>query len=120
VTRFELNLSDLSRRFKNLEALQATVKATGQGGFEARRLTVTRPDGSEINKMVWASDEHQAKVDPSIDEMLQRFPDPQLREVLLTRLTERLFDEAESDQDNPPEKVTDRSGRRVRPRRMRG
>ena len=120
VTRFELNLSDLSRRFKNLEALQASVKATSNGGFEARRLTVTRPDGSEINKLVWASDEHQAKVDPSIDDLFRQFPDPQLLEVLLTRLTERLFDEAESDQDNPPEKVTDRSGRRIRPRRVRG
>ena len=69
VTRFELNLSDLSRRFKNLEALQASVKATSKGGFEARRITVTRPDGTEVNKMVWANDEHQAKVDPSIDDI---------------------------------------------------
>jgi hypothetical protein len=99
VTRFELNLSDLSRRFKNLEALQATVKAQGKGGFEARRLTVTRPDGTEVNKLVWADDEHQAKVDPAIDEFFQRFPDAQLREVLLTRLTERMFDEAELSQE---------------------
>jgi hypothetical protein len=120
VTRFELNLSDLSRRFKNLEALQASVKATSNGGFEARRLTVTRPDGSEINKLVWASDEHQAKVDPTIDEILQQFPDPQLREVLLTRLTERMFDGPESEQNTPPEKATDLKGRRVRPRRARG
>ncbi|QQE67719.1 hypothetical protein GFS31_44320 (plasmid) [Leptolyngbya sp. BL0902] len=120
VTRFELNLSDLSRRFKNLEALQASVKAISNGGFEARRLTVTRPDGSEINKLVWASDEHQAKVDPTIDEILQQFPDPQLREVLLTRLTERMFDGPESEQNPLPEKVTDLKGRRVRARRARG
>jgi hypothetical protein len=94
VTQFELNLSDLARRFKNLEALQAAVKASGKGGFEARRLTVTRPDGTEVNKMVWASDEHQAKVDPSIDNLFKQFPDPQLQAVLLTRLTERMFDEA--------------------------
>jgi methylphosphotriester-DNA--protein-cysteine methyltransferase len=120
VTRFELNLSHLSRRFKNLEALQALVKATSASGFEARRLTVTRPDGSEINKLVWASDEHQAKVDPTIDEILQQFPDPQLQEVLLTRLTERMFDGPELEQDNPSEKITDLKGRRVRPRRARG
>lgn len=120
MTRFELNLSDLSRRFKNLEALQATVKATSKGGFEARRITVTRSDGTEVNKMIWANDEHQAKVDPSIDDIFKQFPDPQLREALLTRLTERMFDESESEQDNPPEKVTDRSGRRIRPRRVRG
>ena len=98
-TRFELNLSDLSRRFKKLEALQASVKAASKGGFEARLLTVTRPDGTEVNKMVWASDEHQAKVDPSIDDIFKQFPDPQLREVLLTRLTERMFDEAKSYQE---------------------
>jgi K+-sensing histidine kinase KdpD len=48
-----------------------------------------------VNKLVWADDEHQAKVDPAIDEFFQRFPDAQLREVLLTRLAERMFDEAE-------------------------
>lgn len=100
VTRFELSLGDLSRRFKNLEALQASVKATSKGGFEARRVTVTRPDGTEINKMVWADHEHQAKVDPLIEQLLQQCPDPQLQQALLTRLTERLFDEAESKIDN--------------------
>nr|WP_239124668.1 hypothetical protein [Leptolyngbya sp. CCY15150] len=116
MTRFELNLSDLSRRFKNLEALQATVKATSKGGFEARRLTVTRPDGTEVNKMVWASDEHQAKVDPSIDDIFKQFPDPQLQEALLTRLTERMFDESKSYQ----EPAGDGRRRRTRPRRSKG
>ncbi len=122
VTRFELNLSDLSRRFKNLEALQATVKATSKGGFEARRITVTRPDGTEVNKMVWASDEHQAKVDPSIDDIFSQFPDQQLREALLTRLTERMFDESKSYQEPSTQKtsVDDGSRRRTRPRRARG
>lgn len=116
MTRFELNLSDLARRFKNLEALQASVKATSKGGFEARRLTVTRPDGTEVNKMVWASDEHQAKVDPSIDDIFKQFPDPQLREALLTRLTERMFDESTSYQ----EPAGDGRRRRTRPRRSKG
>ena len=122
VTRFELNLSDLSRRFKNLEALQATVKATSKGGFEARRITVTRSDGTEVNKMVWASDEHQAKVDPSIDDIFSQFPDQQLREALLTRLTERMFDESKSYQEVPTQKPSgvDGSRRRTRPRSSRG
>jgi hypothetical protein len=102
ITRFEFNLSDLSRRFKNLEALQASVKAQGQGGFVTRRLTVSRPDGTEINRMVWAHDEHQAKVDPAINAFFQQFPDPQLREALLTRLAERIFDDTET---SPPESV---------------
>ena len=121
-TRFELNLSDLSRRFKNLEALQASVKATSKGGFEARRITVTRPDGTEVNKMVWANDEHQAKVDPSIDDIFSQFPDQQLREALLTRLTERMFDESKSYQEASMQKPSevDGSRRRTRPRSSRG
>lgn len=51
VTRFELKLSDLTRRFKNLEALRAEVDAKGTG-FDARRITVNRPDGQEINQIV--------------------------------------------------------------------
>jgi hypothetical protein len=92
VIRFELNLSDLARRFQNLEALQASVKAQGKGGFEARRLTVTRPDGTEVNRMVWVSDEHQGKVDAVINKCLEQLPSPQLRESFLTRLAEALLD----------------------------
>lgn|GEM_PF-84387 len=122
VTRFELNLSDLSRRFKNLEALQASVKAQGQGGFVTRRLTVTRPDGTEVNRMVWAHDEHQAKVDPAIDAFFQQFPDAQLREALLTRLTERMFDEAElleEEKSKPKPNATNRP-RSTKRRRAQG
>jgi hypothetical protein len=96
VTRFELNLSDVSRRFKNLEALQASVKATSRGGFETRRVTVTRPDGTEINTMVWADHEHYTKVDPDIDQILQKYTDAQLQHIFHARLTERLFDGSES------------------------
>lgn len=96
VTRFELNLSDLARRFQNLEALQASVKAQGRGGFEARRLTVTRPDGTEVNRMVWVSDDYQSKVDAVINTCLEKLPDPQLREAFLTRLAETLLDKSEA------------------------
>jgi len=96
VTRFELNLSDLARRFQNLEALQASVKAQGRGGFEARRLTVTRPDGTEVNRMVWVSDDYQGKVDAVINTCLEKLPDPQLREAFLTRLAETLLDSSDT------------------------
>jgi hypothetical protein len=117
MTRFELNLSDLSRRFKNLEALQASVKATSKGGFEARRLTVTRPDGTEVNKMVWASDEHQAKVDSCVDDIFKQFPDPQLQEALLIQLTERVFDKPKSYQQPAGSDVR---RRRTRSKRSKG
>ena len=82
VTRFELTLSDLSRRFKNLEALQADVRANPAGGFESRRITVTRPDGSEIHQMVWVEQAQQEKVDPMIDQLLKDCPE-KLQQALL-------------------------------------
>jgi len=94
VTAFELNLSDLARRFKNLEALQKEVAAGSRGGFEVRRLTVTRPDGSEIHRMVWVDQEQQQQIDPLIELMLAECGDLQLQQALLARLTERILGES--------------------------
>ncbi len=92
---FELNLSDLARRFKNLEALQKDVAAGSKSGFEVRRLTVTRPDGSEIHRMVWVDQEQQQRVDPLIESVLAECGDLQLQQALLARLTERVLGETE-------------------------
>jgi hypothetical protein len=95
VTVFEVRLGDLARRFKNLEALQKEVAAHNQGGFEARRITITRPDGGEINRMVWMNYEQQAQVDPIVEQILADCGDLQLQQALLTRLTERILGDAE-------------------------
>ena len=49
VTRFEIELADLVRKFQNLEALQKETTAKGEG-FEARRITVTHADRQETWK----------------------------------------------------------------------
>ena len=91
VTRFELTLSDLSRRFKNLETLQTQVRADRERGVESRRLTVTRPDGSEVHQLVWMDPAQRQQIDPIIDQLLAHCPE-NLQQVLLTRLTERVFE----------------------------
>ncbi|MGI0492380.1 hypothetical protein ACN4EG_11395 [Alkalinema pantanalense CENA528] len=93
-TTFEHNLGDLARRFKNWEALQKDVAARSHGGFEARRLTVTCPDGSEIHRIVCMDQEQQKHLDPLIDRLLAKCPDLQLQQALLTRLAERVLGEA--------------------------
>ncbi|MCG9890109.1 MAG: hypothetical protein MH252_03395 [Thermosynechococcaceae cyanobacterium MS004] len=94
VTVFEVRLGDLARRFKNLEALQKEVAAHNQGGFEARRITITRPDGGEINRMVWMNYEQQAQVDPLVKKILADCADLQLQQALLTRLAESILGDA--------------------------
>jgi hypothetical protein len=99
VTLFESKLGDLARRFKNLEALQKEVAANSQGGFEARRITVTRSNGEEIHQMVWMDYEQQATVDLIVERILAECRDRatspqeirQLQQALLTRLTERVL-----------------------------
>ena len=92
VTKFELRLSDLSRRFKNLEALKTSVRASNQNGFEAKRMTVTRSDGSEVHQMIWLDHNQQDKAAPLVEEILSKYSDPQLRHALLIHLAEELFD----------------------------
>jgi hypothetical protein len=91
VTQFEIKLSDLARRFQNLEALQADVRATRKEGFAARRVTVTHPDGHEIHRMVWMDDGMEAKIQPLIDQVLQQCREPQLQQALVTQLIETIF-----------------------------
>ncbi len=90
--RFELTLSDLARRFKNLEALHA-ANAARSDGFEAKRIAVTRPDGSELTEMVWIDREQLEVVNGWVDRALALLPveDERARQWFLAQLNERLL-----------------------------
>lgn len=91
VTAFEMKLADLVRRFKNLEALQKEVAAKGEG-FEARRITMTHPDGQEIHQMVWVDHSRESQVEKIVDKILSELPDDQqLRQAVLAKLNERIL-----------------------------
>ncbi len=108
VTRFELKLSDLTRRFKNLEALRAEVDAKG-GGFDARRITVTRPDGQEINQIVGIDRECEDEIEELVEKVLEILPDnTQLRQAVIAKLTERVLDLASGTLPRIGEKRQDR------------
>jgi hypothetical protein len=90
-TAFEMKLADLVRRFINLEALQKEVAAKGEG-FEARRITMTRPDGQEINRTLWVDHGRESQVEKIVDEFLAKLPDDQqLRQAVLAKLSERIL-----------------------------
>lgn len=93
ITSFELKLSDISRRFKNLEALQKEAATKGEG-FEARRITVTRPDGQETHRMVWVENEKTDQLEHLVDKVLQDpllINNPQLQQAFIAKLTEKVF-----------------------------
>jgi hypothetical protein len=90
-----VRLSDLSRKFKNLEALQKEVAASDKSGFDASRVTITQSDGTELNRVVW-SDRSQEK---NITQIVNRIFDmidseyEHLKPILVAKLAERVFGE---------------------------
>ena len=108
VTRFEIELADLVRRFQNLEALQKEATAKGEG-FEARRITVTHADGQETHRLVWVDNEQEKQVDELVEEVLKVLPDnPQIQQAVLTKLTERILN-ASSDSTKGVTKISRKS-----------
>ena len=100
VIGFEMNLSDLARRFKNLEALQQEVGGVGEG-VEARRIAVTRPDGGETHCLVWVDHRREDEIEGLVERVLE---DPllkdniQLQQAFVAKLTEKVLG---SDVDSP-------------------
>jgi hypothetical protein len=91
VTNFEVKLSDLARKFKNLEAIQKDAQTRAREGFEARKITVTRPDGQETHSLVWFDHESQTKIDGVVEEIvgiLNKYDNPQLQQAVVAKLAE--------------------------------
>jgi hypothetical protein len=105
ITRFEIALSDLTRRFKSLEALQKEVEAKGKG-FTAKRLTITEQDGHEMNQVIWIDDDKDSLLDQAVDKALA-LPELQgnakLYQAFVAKLSERIFATPSSELASPPQ-----------------
>jgi hypothetical protein len=104
VTNFELKLSDLARRFKNLEALQKDSQTRTSEGFEARKITVTRPDGQETHSLVWFENESQVEIDGAVDKILailKQYDSPQFQHAVVAKLTEHVLGSTLGDNVSP-------------------
>lgn len=90
---FEVKLSDVSRRFINLEALRADKTSISEG-FEARRITVTRSDGTDINQVVWIDNERKTQVENIVENILEKYgllKDSKLQLAVIARLAEKIL-----------------------------
>lgn len=92
VTGFEIKLAEIARKFANLEAIQQEVKVSDNQGLSARRITVTRADGEESNRMIWIDNQRESEAEQIVNDFLAKLPDDkQLRETILAKLTERIL-----------------------------
>ncbi len=95
VTEFELNLMNIARRFKNLEALISRVNSLELGdGFVARRITITKADGEEVNEVVWLDPKAQSKINEIVEEFFDKYDikkDKEKLQSILCAISDRLF-----------------------------
>jgi hypothetical protein len=105
---FEVKLSDLVRRFQNLETLQQEVVSGGQqssSSLKASRITVTQADGREVNRTIWIEREQNETIDRAVDELLAKiesYQDLNLQQAIVARLAERVL-------NSPQQRTFDRS-----------
>jgi len=91
LANFQIQLGELVRRFKNLEAVQKEVAAKGEG-FEARKITVTHSDGQETHQMVYIDDSIKPIAKEKAQEIFSKLPkDLQLQKAILSELNEMIL-----------------------------
>ena len=100
ILAFEIKLSESVRRFKNIEAI-IELKNEENEGFEARKITVTYPDGKEINEVVWLDHKDQEEVNKIVNEIIgsEIFNNnDKINMALLTTIIERVFGQKEKEE----------------------
>ncbi len=104
MTSFEPKLSDLARRFINLEALQKGMVASKNQGFDARRITIARPDGQEVHRLVWLDREDSDRLEPLVEKILNEAlvqGSDRLQQALIAKLAEKVLGERQLEDVNP-------------------
>jgi len=90
---FETKLSNIARRFTNLEALQKEIAIPSEG-IDARRITLTYPDGDEIHQMLWIDRDKNRIIDQIAEQIIE---DPKLNDDMILKqavtaaLIEKIF-----------------------------
>lgn len=93
VMSFELHVSEMSRRFANLEVLQKEIAASPKEGFDVRRITLTSSNGDETRRVLWVDRDAEDQVRRKVDELLEQLQGPgsQIREAVLLQLIDRIL-----------------------------
>ena len=96
VANFEVKLSEISRRFINLESVSKYFAHLPGEGFDAWRVTFSKQDGNEVHQMIWCDKEKLKSVDKVVSEIIEHnnlSEDGQFQKAVLAKLFERTFDQ---------------------------
>ena len=104
---YETKLSDIARRFMNLEALQKEIAIPSEG-IDARRITVTYPDGDEIHQMLWIDRNNQSNIDRIAEQIIENYnlsDDANLKQAVTAALIEKIFSKRNDKTDSKAESI---------------
>ena len=107
VVIYETKLSDIARRFMNLEALQKEIAIPSEG-IDARRITVTYPDGDEIHQMLWIDRNNQSNIARIAEQIIENYnlsDDANLKQAVTAALIERIFSKRSDKADSKAESI---------------
>jgi hypothetical protein len=99
---FETKLIEVSRRYRRVEALHYDTLEGPRDGFEAKRITVTTRDGTEVGRVVWI-DKSQSKAlaavaTKALGEAVTKFGD-EAGQAFLAMLADYVLGDEEVDED---------------------
>jgi hypothetical protein len=91
--RFFGLIHDVGGTFRRIEALNADLRSRDDG-FDALRVTVTRPDGAEAAKLVWVDEARKSALTPILESAIESTRKyvgsaSEARDVLLAMLADR-------------------------------
>jgi hypothetical protein len=89
---------ELASAFARLEALHFEQRSQRREGFDARRITVTSPDGSEVSRVVWTNENLETSLSPVVEAAIKAAERRAGREggsSLLALLAKRLYLDSE-------------------------
>jgi hypothetical protein len=96
VEQFKHSLHAVATAFARIEALHFERRAVQREGFDARRVTVTSPDGSEVSRVVWIDSAHEVTISDVAADALRAIDariGPGNRAALLAILAKQLYAE---------------------------
>ena len=104
LSRFRHELPLQIAAFQRLVALHAERRAEGGGPFDALRVTITRPDGSEHVGLVDIDHRQRHLVDKALDDVMKELGETirsphRVHKALLAALGERMLSEPAGDDD---------------------
>ena len=97
--QFEINLSQLARKFRHFEAVSYEKLQHDQSDTETMRIGITTPNENEQERVVKLTDAEQVKkIEQAIAKVFKEFDldeNPELRLAVLARISKKLMQESE-------------------------